>query len=180
MTDPAPRPRLSPDPGALDRAAFVARYGGVYEDSPWIASAAHDAGLPPDAADPDRLAAAMEAVVARAPEAARLALLRAHPDLAGRLARAGGLTAASAAEQAGAGLDHCTAEEFAAFTALNDRYRARFGIPFIIAVRGMDRAAILAAFRTRVAHAPEVEIATALDQVHRIARLRLHALAAAA
>ncbi len=164
---------LDPPPRTLDRDTFLARYGGVYEHSPWIAAAAHDRGLGPAEDTAEGLAAAMAAVVEAAPEAAKLALLRAHPDLAGRLAIEGRLGAASAAEQASAGLDRCTPEEFARFSALNERYRARFGFPFIIAVRGLDRAAILAAFERRVEAEPAEERATALAQVHRIALLRL-------
>lgn len=163
-------------PSALDRAGFLARYGGVYEHSPWIAAEVWDAGQMSD--DVETLAAAMAAVVGAAPRAAQLALLRAHPDLAGRLAVAGALTAASAAEQAGAGLDRCTPPEFAEFQELNARYVARFGFPFIVAVRGLDRAGILARFRERVANSHDAEFREALAQVHRIARLRLEALAA--
>jgi OHCU decarboxylase len=163
-------------PSALDRAGFLARYGGVYERTPWIAEAVWDAGAAAD--DSAALAAAMAARVEAAGRDAQLALLRAHPDLAGRLAARGELTPDSTAEQAGAGLDRCTAEEFAAFTALNDAYTARCGFPFIMAVRGHDRAGILAAFRRRAANPPDAEFREALDQVHRIARLRLDALAA--
>jgi 2-oxo-4-hydroxy-4-carboxy-5-ureidoimidazoline decarboxylase len=167
---------LSPLPRALDREAFLARFGGVYEHSPWIAAARFDAGLDARHDTAEGLSEALAAIVEAAPEAARLALLRAHPDLAGRLAVAGALTASSAAEQAGAGLDRCTPEQFARFTALNAAYTARFGFPFIIAVRGLDRARILAAFETRAANDPATEFATALAQVHRIALLRLRQL----
>ena len=149
---------------------FVARFGGVYEHSPWIAEDAARNGPP---ADP---AAAMRAIVDAAPRAAQLVLLRAHPDLAGRLAVAGELTADSSAEQAGAGLDRCTPGEFAEFQELNARYRDRFGFPFILAVRGHDRASILAAFRRRIDNEPETEFREALGQVHRIAALRIAAL----
>lgn len=160
---------------STERDAFVARYGSVYEHSPWVAERAWDGGV----ADGGDLALAFRRVVERAGAEAQLALLRAHPDLAGRLG-VGELTAASAAEQAGAGLDQCSAAEFAEFTDLNTRYVERFGFPFIIAVRGHDRASILAAFRERVAGTPEGEFRTALDQVHRIAALRLADLAAPA
>ena len=152
------------------KADFASQFGGVYEHSPWIAAEACQDGPP---ADP---AAAMRAVVDSAPRERQLALLRAHPDLAGRLAVAGELTSASSAEQAGAGLDRCTPAEFAEFQDLNARYAARFGFPFILAVRGHDRASILAAFRRRIANAPEAEFREALDQVHRIAALRIAAL----
>lgn len=163
-------------PSALGRSEFLARYGGVYEHSPWIAEAVWDAGEVSDSVD--ALAAAMAAVVEAAGAAAQRRLLQAHPDLAGKLAVAGGLTDDSAREQAGAGLDRCSPEEFEAFQSLNAAYAARFGFPFIIAVRGLDRAAILERFRARVERAPADEFREALDQVHKIARLRLEALAA--
>ena len=109
----------------------------------------------------------------RPAEGEQTALLAAHPDLAGRAAIAGDLTADSAGEQAGAGLDRLTPEEFARFTALNDAYRARFGIPFIVAVRGADKTAILAAFENRVGGHPPEERLTAIAQVLRIVRFRL-------
>lgn len=159
-----------------DRAAFVARYGGVYEHAPWVAEAVFDAGQAGlAAAGPEALHAAMASVVDGAGRESQLALLRAHPDLAGRLALAGGLTAASTTEQAGAGLDRCSPEELARFQALNTRYTGRFGFPFILAVKGRTRAEILEAFEQRVEHDPETEFATALEQVHRIALLRLEA-----
>jgi ureidoglycolate lyase len=159
----------------MTRDAFVARYGGVYEHSPWIAEALWDSGGVPDGQD--GLAGAMAARVEAAGEEAQLALLRAHPDLAGKLAVRGELTAASTSEQAGAGLDQCTPEEFDAFQRLNEAYKARFGFPFILAVKGYDRAGILNAFRHRVGNDRAAEFREALDQVHRIARLRLQALA---
>ncbi|SLN76067.1 2-oxo-4-hydroxy-4-carboxy-5-ureidoimidazoline decarboxylase [Oceanibacterium hippocampi] len=168
--------RVAP-PSALDRAGFVARYGGVYEHSPWIAERAHDGGLGAEADHAEGLSAALRAVVEAAGRERQLALLRAHPDLAGRLAVAGALTAESTSEQAGAGLDRCTAEEFARFQSLNDRYTGTFGFPFIMAVKGYDRRAILGQFETRVGNDPETEFRTALDQVHRIALLRLIAIA---
>lgn len=168
---PSDDPPGNDPPGNLDRAGFVARYGGVYEHSPWIAEAVWDAGRVPD--DPDALADAMAAVVEAAGEQAQLALLRAHPDLAGRLGVDDALTAESGAEQAGAGLDRCTPEEFAEFQRLNEAYRARFGFPFILAVKGHDRAGILEVFRRRVRNKPAAELREALGQVHRIARFRL-------
>lgn len=154
------------------REAFVARYGGVYEHSPWVAQRAWDGGANPDGS----LAPVFRRVVDRAGAELQLALLHAHPDLAGRVT-VGSLTASSAAEQAAAGLDACTQSEFAEFGTLNQRYTARFGFPFIIAVAGLDRGAILAAFRRRVDCALEAEFVTALEEVHRIAGLRLAALA---
>jgi OHCU decarboxylase len=162
-------------PGGLDREGFLARYGGVYEHSPWIAGTVWDAGAVPD--DVATLAGAMAARVEEAVLAVQLALLRAHPDLAGKLAVRDELTPESISEQAGAGLDRCSPDEFAEFQRLNDAYKARFGFPFILAVKGHDRAAILDAFRRRVGHDRATEFRQALDQVHRIARNRLQALA---
>lgn len=158
-------------PAEMDRAAFVARFGGVFEHSPWIAEAAWDAGRLPDTAE--GVHAAMLAVLRAAPPGRQLDLINAHPDLAGRLAMGGGLTADSTAEQASAGLDRCTPGEYMRFTALNDAYKARFGFPFIMAVKGRSRAEILAAFERRIHNTPEEEFATALEQVERIALLRL-------
>ncbi len=113
-----------------------------------------------------------------ASRARQLALLGAHPDLAGRAARAGAMSAASVAEQASAGLDRLTDDEYDRFTRLNAAYTAAFGFPFIIAVRRHDKAAILAAFERRLLNTKDVEIATALEQVCEITRLRLDALVA--
>jgi 2-oxo-4-hydroxy-4-carboxy-5-ureidoimidazoline decarboxylase len=115
----------------------------------------------------------MTAVVTAAPRDRQLELLRAHPDLAGRLAVAGALTPHSTSEQAGAGLDKCTAEEFARFTRLNDAYKAKFGFPFIMAVKGCARGEILAAFERRLNQDAASEFRTALDEVNRIALFRL-------
>lgn len=167
---------LSPRPSSLDRTAFVETYGGIYEHSPWVAETVYDAGVGPADDTAAALAGRMAQVVDAADGDAKLALLRAHPELAGRLAMAGSLTADSTAEQASAGLDRCTPEEFAEFHALNERYTARFGFPFIVAVRGLSRQDILDAFRSRAGNDREIEFATALQQVHRIARLRLEAM----
>lgn len=168
-------PESEDRPDTLPRDAFVARFGEVYEHSPWVAAAVWDASQVPD--DMASLADIMAETVEAAGDEAKLRLLRAHPDLAGRLAVGGGITAESRAEQASVGLDRCTPEEFATFRRLNDAYKARFGFPFIIAVRGLDRAAILEAFRRRLGNDRKTEFREALDQVHRIARLRLLALA---
>jgi OHCU decarboxylase len=101
------------------------------------------------------------------------ALIQAHPDLAGRLARAGRLTAESAKEQASAGQDLLTDAERARFTDLNEAYKAKFGLPFILAVKGRTKAEILAAFERRLANDPAAEFATALAEIEKIALLRL-------
>ena len=157
-----------------DWEGFVARYGSVYEHSPWVAAAIWDDGAA--SGDLAILAEAMAVHVEASGEAAQLALLRAHPDLAGKLALRGELTPESTSEQAGAGIDRCSPEEYDEFQRLNQRYTARFGFPFILAVKGYDRAGILEAFRRRVTNDPATEFREALDQVHRIARLRLQAM----
>ena len=160
-------------PSRLTRALFVERFGGIYEHSPWIAEQAYDAGLSPAADTAEGLAAMMAAAAARGTPAQKRALILAHPDLAGRLALAKQLTAESTGEQAGAGLDRLSPDELARFTALNEAYRARFGFPFIMAVKGKSRADILAAFERRLDNSPAQEEATALAEIDRIALLRL-------
>ncbi len=155
-----------------NKHAYVDRFGGVYEHSAWVAEKAFEMGPP----EPDVLPAIMRQIVEDASEDAKLKLLRAHPDLAGKLAKTGALTNESTSEQASAGLDQCTEEEFAAFTMLNERYKLRFGFPYILAVRGRHRTEILKDFRARVDNSPEVEFREALDQVHQIAALRFEAL----
>ncbi|MBY0300654.1 MULTISPECIES: 2-oxo-4-hydroxy-4-carboxy-5-ureidoimidazoline decarboxylase [Sphingomonas] len=139
----------------------------LFEHSPWV-----EARADARPSSGDRHTDLM-AVVATASDAERLALIRAHPELAGKAAIDGTLTQASAAEQASAGLDRLTAEEFARFHDLNARYRERFGFPFIICVRLTDKAGILAAMAARLANDRDTEIATAIDEIGRITKLRL-------
>ncbi len=160
-------------PAALDRDAFVARFGGVYEHSPWIAERAFDAGLTAEANTAEGLSGLLRTQVEAGGADRQLALLRAHPDLAGKLAVADALTAASAAEQAGAGLAACTTKEFERFQMLNAAYQEKFGFPFIVAVAGKHRTEILEVFGRRVGNDRDTEFREALEQVHRIALLRL-------
>ncbi len=162
----------------MTRADFVMRFGGVFEHSPWVAEAAYDAGLDPSANDVSGLQAVMVHAMRQGTSAAQLALVNAHPDLAGKLARAGRLTAESTSEQASAGLDHLTDAERATFEALNDAYKAKFGFPFIMAVKGRSKAEILSAFEARIANSPDVEFQTALSEIEKIATLRLAELMA--
>jgi len=155
---------------ALAPADFVARFGDVAEHSPWVAEVAAQAR--PFATREAMIAAFAAAVAAATPEA-RLALIRAHPDLAGRAARAGAMAEDSKKEQAGVGLDSLTEAEFARFTRLNDAYREKFGFPFIFAVKGATKSMILDAFEARLPNAPEIEFETALAQIARIFRFRL-------
>ena len=169
-------PRFTTLPSSLDREAFIARFGGLYEHSPWVAERLWDRGLDRRHDSVQGLQAALAMVVDAADRATKLALIRAHPDLAGRLALAGELTADSRAEQASAGLDACTADELGRFQTLNEAYRARFGFPFVMAVKDRGRAEILAAFEARLKHDPERERAAALAEIHKIAALRLREL----
>ncbi len=158
---------------SLGKARFVERFGGVYEDSPWVAEAVWSAVAAGDVQDPQALAAAMRAAVDGAGHYDKLTLIRAHPELAGRARMA----QASVREQSGAGLDQCSPAEFEAFQRLNGVYNARFGFPFIIAVKGLTRAEILAAFEARLANDPQTEFDTAIAQIHRIASYRIEDLA---
>lgn len=154
----------------MDAEAFVDTFGDIAEHSPWVAEYA--AAQRPFA-DREAMIAAFQAAVGEAGVDRQHDLLSAHPDLAGRAAIAGDLTEDSAKEQAGAGLDSLTREEFARFTALNQAYRDRHGIPFIVAVRGATKDDILTAFEDRVPNSPDEELVTALEQVCRIIRFRL-------
>ncbi len=168
---PPPEPRELPH--LMDRQAFVDTYGSVFEHSPWIAERAFDADLGPANDTADGLHAALRTQFRLATETERLDVLKAHPDLAGKLAAARRLTAESSREQAGAGLDALTDAERDHFTQLNADYVKRFGFPFIIAVRGLDKADILDAFEQRISHERDIEFAKACGEVERIALLRL-------
>lgn len=160
-------------PSRATRDLFVEKFGGIFEHSPWIAEKAHNAGLGAANDTAEGLHFAMKTQFRLADEEARLGVLRAHPDLAGKLAAAKRLTAESTAEQASAGLDALTDEERQTFTEMNERYTTKFGFPFIIAVKGLTKSDILTAFKTRVDNSREQEFATACLQVERIALLRL-------
>ncbi len=160
----------------MDTHDFIARYAGVYEHSPWVAEqvATIAAGID----DVERLAALLADSVDNADTERQLELIRAHPDLADKAQLAGELTADSASEQASAGLDQCSAEELSRFQALNKAYRDKFGFPFVMAVRGRDRSEILDAFERRMENSYRLEFETALQEIHKIARLRLDAMRA--
>ncbi len=167
---PAPTTRR---PSEMDRESFVAAFGGIFEHSPWIAEGAHALELGPTHDTAIGVHSALARVFRSASEEQRLNVLKAHPDLAGKLAAAGKLTAESTAEQAGAGLDLLTDDERAAFQSLNAQYVARHGFPFIIAVKDHHKASILAAFHRRIENDRDTEFAEACRQVERIAQLRL-------
>lgn len=166
------------DLNACDALIFVETLRGIYEHSPWIAAAA--ASMRPFTSIAD-LKQGLQAAVQAGGEDAQLALLRAHPELAGKAAIAGALTAESSGEQAASGLHLCSADEYAQLQRLNSAYQARFGFPFILAVKGpsgagLTRQAIIATFERRLHNQRGDELAEALRQVHRIAEIRLNAL----
>ncbi len=161
------------DPRRMARADFIARFSPVFEHSAWISEAAFDAGLPADASTAAGLHRALCAVLRAAPRESKQALIEAHPDLAGRLARTGQLTSDSIREQSSVGLDRLSDEEYAQFTTLNATYKEKFGIPFIMAVKGQTKEDILESFQRRITKDPEAEFAEALAQIERIAWLRL-------
>jgi OHCU decarboxylase len=163
-------------PASLDRTAFVTAFADIYEHSPWVAEKAYELGVDDSLNDIELLHQRMADILLSASHEAQLALINAHPDLAGKAAIRGELTASSTAEQAGAGIQDCTAEEFARFTELNDAYKAKFGFPFIKAVKGSNRHQILAAFEERIHNTPEQEFQTALAEINKIAMFRLQTL----
>lgn len=151
---------------ALDKAGFVDRFGFLFEHSPWIVGQAADKRPFRDLA---AMHGALMQVVAEAPPDSQLALLRAHPKLADKVA----MTAESISEQASAGLDRLSREEFDLFHRLNEAYDRRFGFPFIICVRLTDKAGILAAMEMRATNPADMEMTTALEEVGKIVWLRL-------
>ena len=153
--------------------AFVERFGGVYEHSPWVAEQTFDAA---ENVTMNERAQIFERCVDSADYDTKLRLIRAHPDLAGRAAVQGDLTAESTSEQSSAGIDQCTDEEYARFVAFNDAYKEKFDFPFIMAVRNSNRHEILAAFAKRIENDAEAEFETAIREIHKIARLRLEAM----
>ncbi len=160
-------------PSEMSKPLFMARFGGVFEHSPWVAEATFAAGIASPCDSVNGLHAAMVQAMRAGTRQQQEALIKAHPDLAGRLALAGALTAESTREQASAGLDQLTPDELAAFTTLNEAYLGRFGFPFIMAVKGQDKAAIRTAFEQRLGHDTATEFEAALREIEKIARFRL-------
>ena len=153
-----------------DKAAFVAALGEVYENAPWVAARAFERR--PFATVSD-LVKAMAAAVAAGSRDEKLELIRSHPDLVGRAARAGDLTEASRSEQGALGLNRLSDDEFARFEKLDDAYSSKFGFPFVICVRRQSRDAILEALERRAKNAADTEFSTALAEIDLIARLRV-------
>lgn len=156
---------------AMDRAAFVVKFGGIFEKSPWVAEKAWEKR---PFSSLDDMHAAMVAVAKNAPATLQLALLQSHPDLAGKEAQAGTMTASSVAEQASAGLNALSPAEFAELSGLNAAYKMKFGFPFIIAVRMHTREGIFFEFKRRLQNDTQTEFANDLQNVYIITRLRLN------
>ena len=154
----------------LDRRAFVERFGPLFEHSPWVAEAAwSDRPF----TDVDDLFEALRTAVHAAPRERQLALIRAHPDLAGGASIESTLTGRSRREQAAAGLDRLTPDEYEAFTRTNEAYRARFGFPLVVCVREHTKQSILRTAAERLGHSRDEELREALGEIAKIARLRL-------
>ena len=158
----------------MSASSFVAKFGGIYEHSSWVAERA-EPHLEESLAVDD-VARVMADCVDNASTERQLELIRAHPDLAGKAQVAGELTAESTTEQASAGLEQCTQDEYEQFQSLNDRYKQKFGFPFVMAVRNSSRQQILQMFERRLQNEYDDEFEAALVEIHKIARLRLEAM----
>lgn len=158
----------------MSAASFVEKFGGIYEHSSWVAERA--APHLEQSLTIDDVARVMADCVDNASTERRLELIRAHPDLAGKAQVAGELTAESTTEQTSAGLDQCTQPEYEQFQSLNDRYKEKFGFPFVMAVRDSSRQQILQMFERRLQNEYDDEFEAALVQIHKIARLRLETM----
>ncbi len=157
----------------MDQGEFVSRFGAVFERSPWVAEGAWERR---PFEDLDGLHAAFVRTVHEAPDDRRVALIRAHPDLAGKAALAGELTEESANEQASAGLDRLSPEEYERFHRLNAAYREKFGLPYVVCVRDHTKETIFAGAEERLSNMREEEIGAALAEISRVSRLRLEDL----
>ena len=155
---------------AMDQSTFLSHFGDVAEHSPWVAESAYSSR---PFASHEKLVGAFHAAIMSADTNANLSLIRAHPDLAGKAAMAGELTEASKGEQAGAGLGRLSEEEFQRFTDYNERYKAAFGFPFILAVKGATKHDILTSFEARLQNSKDAEYQTAIAQIKKIVGFRL-------
>ena len=160
-------------PSSMSRDEFVDAFADIYEHSSWVAEKAYDLGQDASLDQIETLHQRMSDILLNADHAWQLALINAHPDLAGKAAVQGQLTQASTDEQAGAGIHQCTAEEFSRFTELNEAYKAKFTFPFIMAVKVSNRHQILAAFETRIHNTVDTEFRCALAEINKIALFRL-------
>jgi len=160
----------------MDKTGFLALFGAVFEHSPWIAKAVWDLGLTGRHDTATGLHQSFRAVIHQSGREEKLALLRAHPELAVGVVSDEQLTESSQREQRGAGLDRCSREEFSEFQKLNHSYADKFGFPFIMAVKGCNRHDILESFRARLDHSGDEEFQTAVEQVIRIGRFRIESI----
>ncbi|GLT16939.1 OHCU decarboxylase [Vibrio zhanjiangensis] len=160
-------------PSNMSCDAFLNQFGQVYEHSPWIAQAVYQQGVSERDNQVEHLHQRMAQVLLGADKTQQHSVICAHPDLAGRAAIENQLSHSSQAEQMGAGLSQCTTEEFELFTALNDKYKSRFNFPFIMAVKGANKAQIIDGFKSRIHNDPEFEFTLALEEVNKIALFRL-------
>lgn len=163
-------------PSALSREEFVAAFADIYEHSQWVAEQVYDLRVDEAQDDIEALHQRMSDVFLNADPDTQLALINAHPDLAGKAAKRGELTAASTSEQAGAGIQDCTPDEFERFVRFNEAYKAKFGFIFIMAVKGSDRHKILAAFEERLENSQEQEFQCAIAEINKIALFRLQSM----
>ncbi len=165
--------RFRTSPSKMNNVQFMEKFGSIYEHSPWVAERAWQSGITKEHNTVEIFAALMARIVDEAEEPLKWELIAAHPDLAGKAAVKGDLTAASSSEQAGAGLGDCSPEEFAAFEKYNAAYKSKFGFPFIMAVKNSNRHDILAGFERRLQNSKEKEFETALAEIYKIAFFRL-------
>lgn len=157
----------------MSEGEFVQQFGDLYEHSPWVAERTFKNGVGPQHNSLDALSEALARSLSRASHDEKLALIRAHPDLAGKAAARGELTDDSNLEQSSAGLDQCSTDELQRFHQLNNDYKSKFDFPFIMAVKDSNRHLILAAFEKRLNNSVETEFDTAIMEINKIAKLRL-------
>jgi len=160
----------------MSKNEFVSTFADIYEHSAWVAEQTFALGINEQHNDIDTLHMSMQAVLDKASDEQKLNLINAHPDLAGKAAVEGTLTAASTNEQAGAGIDQCTAQEFDVFNQLNSEYKKKFNFPFIMAVKGSKKTLILSAFKQRIHHSINEEFEQAICEINKIALFRLNEL----
>lgn len=160
-------------PSGMSEATFMQHFAELYEHSPWVAERTYKSGLNADTDNLDGLCQAFSSTLTKASHAEKLELICAHPDLAGKAAARNELTEDSTQEQSSAGLDQCTDAELVQFHELNNTYKAKFNFPFIMAVKGSNRHVILAAFASRINNDESTEFETAINEINKIARIRL-------
>ncbi len=160
-------------PSEMSKTQFMDKFSDIFEHSAWIAEAAFDAGITAEHNQIEHFHQLVCAILATANHQAKLDLINAHPDLAGKAALAGQLTNSSSAEQTNAGISDCSPTEFALFKQLNSAYQTKFHFPFIMAVKNSNKLKILAAFQQRINNQPEREFLQALLEINKIARFRL-------